>query len=65
MQVYALAKECKQELSLEDFGVIVGQHFLRTYPKVLLTALWISLVLFNGFCALELLRFEDLLKFVI
>ncbi|KAG0587651.1 hypothetical protein M758_2G147300 [Ceratodon purpureus] len=32
--VYALAKQCKQELSLEDFGVIVGQHFVRTYPKI-------------------------------
>lgn len=35
-QVYALAKGCKQELSAEDFAVHVGQHFLRTYPKVII-----------------------------
>lgn len=35
MQIYYLAKQCTEELSLEDFGVVVGQHFLRTYPKVL------------------------------
>jgi urate oxidase len=32
--VYALAKECTEELSAEDFAVFVGQHFVRTYPKI-------------------------------
>jgi urate oxidase len=32
--VYALAKQCNEELSIEDFGIIVGQHFVRTYPKI-------------------------------
>jgi urate oxidase len=32
--IYYLAKQCTEELSLEDFGVVVGQHFLRTYPKI-------------------------------
>lgn len=61
VQVYALAKECKEELSLEDFGVIVGQHFVRTYPKVQLAAFvgfLVAMVLINGFGVLELPRFE-------
>jgi len=32
--VYALAKESKDELSAEDFAIFVGQHFVRTYPKI-------------------------------
>jgi urate oxidase len=32
--VYAIAKECTDPLSLEDFGVRLGRHFLTTYPEI-------------------------------
>ncbi|KAH9317360.1 hypothetical protein KI387_019129 [Taxus chinensis] len=32
--VYAKAKECVEQLSAEEFGVLLGKHFTSTYPKV-------------------------------
>jgi urate oxidase len=32
--VYAIAKECTDPLSLEDFGFRLGRHFLTTYPEI-------------------------------
>ncbi|CAM6012615.1 unnamed protein product [Sphagnum balticum] len=32
--VYAVAKECTERLSLEDYGVRLGKHFLTTYPEI-------------------------------
>jgi hypothetical protein len=33
-KVYAVAKECTERLSPEDYGVRLGKHFLTTYPEV-------------------------------
>lgn len=32
--VYAKAKECKQQLSAEDFAIVLGKHFTSFYTKV-------------------------------
>ncbi|KAL2609002.1 hypothetical protein R1flu_027575 [Riccia fluitans] len=32
--VYVLAKRCCRSLSLEEFGVMLGEHFVTTYPEV-------------------------------
>ncbi|ERN16125.1 hypothetical protein AMTRI_Chr11g95350 [Amborella trichopoda] len=32
--VYVKAKECQQILSVEDFAIILGNHFTATYPQV-------------------------------
>ncbi|GLJ55651.1 hypothetical protein SUGI_1195240 [Cryptomeria japonica] len=32
--VYAKAKECLEQLSAEEFGILLGKHFTSTYPKV-------------------------------
>jgi len=34
LKVYAVAKECTERLSPEDYGVRLGKHFLTTYPEV-------------------------------
>lgn len=35
LQVYAKAKECVAVISMEEFGVLLGKHFVKTYPEVL------------------------------
>eukprot|EP00244_Chara_vulgaris_P010870 TRINITY_DN5135_c0_g3_i2.p1 TRINITY_DN5135_c0_g3~~TRINITY_DN5135_c0_g3_i2.p1 ORF type:complete len:312 (-),score=41.77 TRINITY_DN5135_c0_g3_i2:816-1751(-) len=32
--VYVLAKELKQRVSVEDFGIKLAEHFVKTYPQV-------------------------------
>eukprot|EP00249_Psilotum_nudum_P010245 c22425_g1_i1 orf=344-1225(-) len=32
--VYAKAKECNTPLSMEEFGILLGRHFVSTYPEV-------------------------------
>lgn len=32
--VYAKAKACTNVISMEDFGILLGQHFVNTYPVV-------------------------------
>ncbi|KAG6545406.1 hypothetical protein Mapa_013005 [Marchantia paleacea] len=32
--VYVLAKRCSESLALEEFGTLLGEHFLNTYPQV-------------------------------
>ncbi|KAL2608781.1 hypothetical protein R1flu_027354 [Riccia fluitans] len=33
ISVYVLAKHCGRSLSLEEFGVMLGEHFVTTYPE--------------------------------
>ncbi|KAL3677186.1 hypothetical protein R1sor_027134 [Riccia sorocarpa] len=40
--IYVLAKRCAKSLSVEEFGVMLGEHFVSTYPEV--TAAHISMI---------------------
>ncbi|CAM6084586.1 unnamed protein product [Calypogeia fissa] len=32
--VYVMAKKCTERLTIEEFGVVIGKHFVTTYPEV-------------------------------
>lgn len=34
MQVYVKAKECSEQISMEDFAIVLGKHFTTFYQQV-------------------------------
>lgn len=32
--VYVMAKKCTEKLTIEEFGIVIGKHFVSTYPEV-------------------------------
>lgn len=34
IQVYVKAKECSEQLSAEEFAILLGKHFTSFYPQV-------------------------------
>lgn len=46
MQVYVKAKECSEQISMEDFAIVLGKHFTTFYQQqvdsIMFSAVFVS-----------------------